>query len=195
MMYHDLFRNASFWSFLLTVDEDLAATRKKQGCSCGGRLHCANYPRQPRCGCGNLPDSCGYRLSFCCDRDGCRKRATPPSVRFLGRKVYLGAVVVLVAAMRQGPSPRRVRELSKLFDADRRTIGRWRVFWREHFPQTAFWKVARSRLAPKIDITDLPRALFDAFIHSDDSREDWKRLLEFLSPITITGGLSIKGIS
>ena len=74
------------------------------------------------------------------------------SVRFLGRKVYLGAVVVLVAAMRQGPSPRRVRELSELFDADRRTIARWRVFWREHFPQTPFWKVARSRLVPKVAI-------------------------------------------
>jgi len=195
MMYHELFRNASFWTFLHTVDEDLAAATQKQGCACGGRLHCANYPRQPRCRCGNLPDSYEYRLSFCCDRDGCRKRATPPSVRFLGRKVYLGAVVVLVAAMRQGPSPRRVRELSELFGADRRTIGRWRVFWREHFPQTAFWKANRSRLAPKIDITHLPRALFDAFIQSDDSREDWKRLLEFLSPITITGGLSIKGIS
>jgi hypothetical protein len=104
-------------------------------------------------------------------------------------------VVVLVAAMRQGPSPRRVRELSELFDADRRTIGRWRVFWREHFPQTAFWKVARSRLVPKIDIANLPRALFDAFIHSDDSSEDWERLLQFLSPITITGGLWSKGIS
>ena len=97
--------------------------------------------------------------------------------------------------MRQGPSPRRVRELSKLFDADRRTIARWRVFWREHFPQTAFWKVARSQLAPKIDIGNLPRALFDAFIHSDDSREDWERLLQFLSPITVAGGLLIKGIS
>ena len=194
-MYHDLFRDASFWAFLFDVDEDLAATTQKQGCSCGGRLHCANYPRKPRGGCENLPESYGYRLSFCCDRDGCRKRATPPSVRFLGRKVYLGAVVVLVAAMRQGPSPRRVRELSQLFDADRRTIARWRVFWREHFPQTPFWKANRGRLVPKVDIADLPRALFEAFIHRDDSREDWKRLLEFLSPITITGGLSIKGIS
>ena len=193
MMYHDLFRNASFWSFLLTIDKELAATRKKQGCSCGGQLHCANYPRKPRGGCKNLPGS--YRLSFCCDRDGCRKRATPPSVRFLGRKVYLGAVVVLVAAMRQGPSPRRVRELSELFRVDERTIVRWQVFWREHFPQTAFWKANRSRLAPRIDISNLPRALLDAFIHRGDSREDWGRLLEFLSPITITGGLWIKGIS
>ena len=193
MMYHDLFRNASFWSFLFAVDQDLAATARKQECGCGGRLHCANYPRKPRAGCENLPESYGYRLSFCCNRDGCRKRTTPPSVRFLGRKVYLGAVVVLVAAMRQGPSPRRVRDLSQLFGADRRTITRWCVFWREHFPQTAFWRVARSRLVPKVDITNLPRTLIDGFIRSDDSHEEWKRLLEFLSPITVTGGLWIKG--
>jgi hypothetical protein len=194
-MYHDLFRDASFWSFLFSVDQDLAATTRTQGCSCGGRLHCANYPRKARGGGQDLPRSYDYRLSFCCDRDGCRKRATPPSARFLGRKVYLGAVVVLVAAMAQGPSPRRVRELSDLFDADRRTIARWRVFWREHFPRTPFWKVARSHFVPRLAIAHLPRALFDAFIHRDDSREDWDRLLRFLSPITITGGLLIEGIS
>jgi hypothetical protein len=115
-------------------------------------------------------------------------------VRFLGGKVYLGAVVVLVAAMRQGPSPWRVRELSELFGADRRTIARWRVFWREHFPQTPFWNVARGRFARQT-IAELPRALFEAFIHRSDSREDWRRLLKFLSPITITGGLLIEGKS
>jgi hypothetical protein len=193
-MYHDLFRDASFWSFLFVVDQELAATAKQEGCSCGGRLHRANYPRKPRGG-GNLPASYRYRLSFCCDRDGCRKRTTPPSVRFLGRKVYLGAVVVLVAAMRQGATPRRVRRLSELFDVDERTIVRWRVFWREQFPQTAFWKANRGRLAPRVDITHLPRALLDAFIHRDDSHEEWKCLLKFLSPITITGGLLTQGIS
>jgi len=194
-MYHVLFRDASFWSFLFDVDKNLAVTRRQQGCSCGGRLHRANYPRKPRGGCENLPASYGYRLSFCCERDGCRKRATPRSVRFLGRKVYLGAVVVLVAAMRQGPSPRRVRELSQLFDADRRTIARWRIFWLEHFPQTPFWKANRSRLVPKVDVTHLPRALLEALVHRPACRAQWKRLLEFISPITITGGLQIQGIS
>ncbi len=193
-MYHVLLRTASFWEFLFTVDEQLAAESRKAGCACGGRLHCANYPRNPRGGCENLPESYRHRLSFCCDRDGCRKRTTPPSVRFLGRKVFLGAVVVLVAAMRQGPSPRRVRELTKLFDVDRRTIERWRTFWREHFPQTAFWRVNRGRFI-RLGIADLPRALFEAFIHRADSREEWKDLLQFLSPITITGGLAIAGIS
>jgi hypothetical protein len=193
-MYHVLLRNASFWDFLLTVDQDLASTSRNRGCPCGGQLHSAKYPRKPRGGCENLPASYSSRLSFCCDRDGCRKRTTPPSVRFLGRRVYLAAVVVLVAAMRQGPSPRRVQELTKLFGADRRTIARWRDFWQEHFPQTPFWKVARGRFA-RLAIADLPRALFEAFIHHADSREDWQRLLEFLSPITVTGGLAIKGIS
>jgi len=193
-MYHVLLRKASFWDYLFRVDQDLAAQVRQQGCSCGGRLHGAKYPRKPRGGCEQLPESYDYRLSFCCDRDGCRKRTTPPSVRFLGRRVFLGAVVVLVAAMRQGPSPRRVRELSQLFGVDRRTIARWRDFWREHFPHTALWRLMRGRFIRRV-IAELPRALFEAFIHNPDSQEDWHQLLVFLSPITITGGLAIKGIS
>jgi len=116
---------------------------------------------------------------------------TPPSVRFLGRRVYLGAVVILVAAMRQGPSPRRVRELSQLFGADRQTIARWQVFWQEHFPQTQFWKVARSRLVPRMAIEILPLSLLNAFLGRGHPLQDWGELLRFLSPITITGGLAI----
>jgi len=155
-MYHELFRDASFWLFLLSVDKDLAATAHRNACPCGGRLHRANYPRNPRGGPDDLPGQYRYRFSFCCDREGCRKRVTPPSVRFLGPKVYLSAVVILVAAMRQGPSPRRVRELSNRFGADRRTIVRWQIFWKEHFPRTPFWKVARGHLVPVVEIVALP---------------------------------------
>ena len=145
-MYHTLPAAASFWPFLFTIDQDLAETTRKQGCPCGGRLHRADYPRKPRADSDALPDTYKTRFSFCCDRDGCRRRATPPSVRFLGRKIYVGALVVLISAMRHGPSPRRVRELSTLFGVDRRTIARWQEFWRDHFPQTHFWKVAGARL-------------------------------------------------
>ena len=169
-MYHDLPRDASFWLFLFSVDQDLAETARKQACPCGGRLHRANYPGSHGAARRICPTHTVCRLSFCCDRDGCRKRVTPPSVRFLGRKVYLGAVVILVAAMRQGPSPRRVRELSRLFGADRRTIARWQVFWREQFPQTPFWKVARGRLRRRSRSTVLPRSLLEAFVRSDDDR-------------------------
>jgi hypothetical protein len=185
-MYHDLLRSASFWLFLLSVDQDLATSAQKKACPCGGRLHCANYPRKPRGG-DNLPDEYNYRLSFCCDRDGCRKRVTPPSVRFLGRKVYLAAVVVLVAAMRQGPSPRRVAELSRLFGADRRTIDHWRVFWQEYFPQMPFWKVARGRFVRMVEMNAIPLFLLNAFFRDDRPCKGLKRLLCFLSPITVAG--------
>jgi len=190
-MYHSLPPNASFWPFLTAVDEDLAETARKEGCPCGGRLHCAHYPRKPRGGPDKLPESYQLRLSFCCDRDGCRKRTTPPSVRFLGPKVYLAVVVILVAAMRHGPTPRRLRQLSEHFGADRRTIARWQTFWRAIFPNTPFWKVARARLAPDRDTTYLPRALLEAFLQNDADCDGWGRLLRFLAPISIPGAQRI----
>jgi hypothetical protein len=192
-MYHNLPSDARFWSFLVTIDEDLAETARKKTCPwCGGRLHCANYPRKPRGEPDKLPDTYQLRFSFCCERDGCRKRTTPPSVRFLGRKVYLAVVVILVAAMRHGPTPRRIRELSAHFGADRRTIARWQVFWRDLVPATPFWKVARACLIPNVDTTPRPRALLDAFLHRPEDDDGWKRLLRFLAPITIPGALRIE---
>jgi len=191
-MYHDLPRAARFWSVLFAIDQDLAETTRKNSCPCGGNLHCANYLRKPRGTLAALPEAQCLRLSFCCDRDGCRKRVTPPSVRFLGRKVYLGAIVILISAMRQGPTPRRVRELSERFGADPRTIARWQVFWREHFPQTPFWKSARARLVPLAEIVALPYSIVDAFLTRHHRCRGWTLLLRFLAPITIPGALNIE---
>jgi hypothetical protein len=188
MIGHELHRSGGFWSYLLSIDKDLAECTRQKAYSCGGRLHCANYPRAPRGGPDALPEEYNYRFSFCCDRDGCRRRVTPPSVRFLGRKVYLGAVVILISAMRQGPTPRRVRELSRLFGVDRATIARWQAFWRDHVPRTPFWKVARGRLVPVVAIAALPQSLVEGFCRTDDPCQGWVRLLRFLSPITIPNG-------
>lgn len=191
-MYHVLPAAATFWPFLLTIDKDLADITRKKGCTCGGRLHCANYLRKPRGTSEQLtPEHC-LRLSFCCDRDDCRKRTTPPSVRFLGRKVYLGAVIILISALRHGPSPRRVHELSERFGVDRCTIARWQVFWRDLFPQTPFWKLARARLKPLVNIAGLPYALVATFVDDENSDASWARLLRFLSSISIPGALQIK---
>jgi hypothetical protein len=191
-MYHDLPGDARFWSFLLSVDQDLAETARKNACPCGGRLHRANYLRKPRGTSVQLSESLCLRLSFCCDREGCRKRVTPPSVRFLGPKVYLAAVMILISAMRQGPTPRRIRELSMRFGADRRTIARWQVFWREHFPRSPFWKIAQARLLPLAKIVSLPYSLVHAFLQRHPPDSGWVRLLRFLAPITLTGALRIE---
>ena len=185
MMGHELHRSGSFWSFLLSIDTDLADSARQQGCSCGGRLHAAHSPRAPRGRPDHLPEESRCRLSFGCDRDGCRKRMTPPSVRFLGRKVYLGAMVILISAMRQGPTPRRVRELSTLFGVDRAIIARWQAFWRDAIPQTPFWIVARARLVPVVNVVVLPLSLLEAFHRTKDPCQDWGCLLRFLSPLTV----------
>jgi hypothetical protein len=188
MIAREFANAASFWWFLLSVDQDLAERSRQKGCSCGGRLHRADYRRAPRGGPVDLPEQCCCRFSFCCDRDGCRKRATPPSVRFLGRKVYLGAVMVLISAMRQGPTPRRVGELARLFGVDAATITRWQAFWRDHIPKTTFWTIARARLLAVVESTAaLPRSLVEAFCCTDDVYRDWGRLLRFLSPISVAG--------
>jgi hypothetical protein len=191
-MYHELPRAARFWSVLLAIDHDLAETARKNACHCGGRLHAANYLRKPRGTLEQLPQPQCLRLSFCCDRDGCRKRVTPPSVRFLGPKVYLGVIVILISAMRQGPTPRRVRELSQRFGADHQTIARWQALWRDHFPQTPFWKAERARLVPLVEIVALPLSLVEAFLARHHRCRGWTLLLRFLSPITIPGALQIK---
>lgn len=191
-MYHDLPRSARFWSFLLAVDQDLAEEARKKACPCGGRLHAAHYVRKPRGTPDQLATQERLRFSFCCDRDGCRKRLTPPSVRFLGRKVYLGAIVILISAMRQGPSPRRVRELSVRFGADACTIARWQLFWRDHFPQTPFWKAARALLVSVVEIVSLPHSLVEAFLGQHRPCRGWTLLLRFLAPIAVPGALQIK---
>ena len=191
-MYHDLPRSASFWSFLLAVDEDLAEETRKKGCACGGRLHCANYPRKPRGAGLELTEFQSQRLSFCCDRDGCRKRATPPSVRFLGRKVYLAAIVILVSAMRQGPTPRRVRELSERFDATKAQSSAGRPSGANTSHKRPSGRSHALRFVTLGEIVSLPLSLVDAFLSHHPPRDGWTLLLRFLSPITVPGGLQIK---
>ena len=43
-----------------------------------------------------MPFSFAARFGFRCDRDGCSKRMTPPSVLFPWQNVYLGALVIFV---------------------------------------------------------------------------------------------------
>lgn len=85
-MCHSLLDDASVWSLLVDIDREIAATIQSQGCPCGETLHSARYPRKSR---GwpseQLGEDCQSRLSFCCDRDGCRRRSTQLANRFLMR--------------------------------------------------------------------------------------------------------------
>jgi hypothetical protein len=62
------------------------------------------------------------RYSFCCAEEDCRRRRTPESLRFLGRRVYAGLVVVLVTVMIHGLKPGRVRRIREAMQIDSRTV-------------------------------------------------------------------------
>lgn len=191
-MCHALFGDARLYVALLEFDRDLRDARQEQGCDCGGSLHVANYPRKPRGGPGNLPPGFEQRLSLCCARDGCRCRATPPSVRFLGRRVYLGAVFVLATAMRHGLSPSRVAELRALIGVSRRTLERWRRWWLEIFSKTPLWKAARGRLAEPVTESRLPASLLERF--DGAPVEQLIAMLKLLSPLSVAAaGASVVG--
>lgn len=179
-----LLQDRGLYPFLERVDNDVAEETRKQGCGCGGRLHSARYKRKPRGG----PKGLGWdhRWSFCCEREGCRRRRTPPSVRFLGRKVYLGVVVVLVAAMRHGPKGKRVSKLHEELGIDRRTLKRWQEWWLETFVETKFWRAARGHLMPPVDEKSLPLSLVERF--EARTPERLVDLMKFLMPITTTWG-------
>jgi hypothetical protein len=168
-----------FYHVLASIDIDLAETARSAGCACSGVLHSARYPRKPR---GQVNDPAGdaRRASFCCAT--CRKRTTPASVRFLGRRVYLGAVVVLATAMQQGPSPWRVRRLRELLGVSAQTLARWRTWWAETFGETAFWKAARAAFSPPVAAAAAPSSLFERF--AGELHEQLATLLRFLSPLS-----------
>ena len=168
-------------------DRDLSAAAQAAGCGpCGGALHAAPFGRKPRGGPAGLSQDYARRFSFCCSVDGCRKRMTPPSLRFLGRKVYLATVVTLISAMLHGTTPARLTHLAIVPGIDRRTLARWRVWWVSTFTDGPFALVSRATFMPPIDITSLPASLLDRF--AGGIAEQLTALLRFLGPVT--GGAS-----
>ena len=63
-MHDNLLRDVVFWRFLLDLDRDFAQRAREDGCPCGGRLHAANYFRNPRGGPDGLPKECCLRLQL-----------------------------------------------------------------------------------------------------------------------------------
>ena len=178
-MCHALLQDSRFFRLLLRIDIELAAQARVGGCQCGGILHRANYPRKPRCCPNEIRADYGSRFSFCCYR--CRKRTTALSVRFLGRRVYLGLAVVLMSAGRTGATPAPA-QLSQILDVPGRTIQRWRSWWAEQFPLTPFWQGACARFMPPLALRQLPDSLIGRFVES--AEEPLMRLLVFLAPLT-----------
>jgi hypothetical protein len=114
--------------------------------------------------------------------DGCRGRETPASLRFLGRRVYVAAIVVLIAILQAGATDTRMQRLTAVVHVDRRTIARWRRWWRERFTASPFWQIARARFMPPVNQGRLPATLIERFAGGE--RQALVGLLRFLGPLT-----------
>ena len=148
-MSHKLFRHsmlsdARVWAFLKRVDAVETETCRAAGCPrCGGDLHSATYPRKPFGLSAALRDDT-RRFSLCCSV--CRRRVNPPSVRFFGRRFYVGAVFLLVSALALAGSV-RLQTIARRCGVPASTLRRWRRWWQEIFPLTREWRAKRGALA------------------------------------------------
>jgi hypothetical protein len=96
-------------------------------------------------------------LSLCYAEDNCRKRTTPPSLRFLGRRVYVAVTMLLISVMLHGGTRAQLSELSREFGVNRHTVARCSVALSPtgSHPDAAHWassvaKMTRSR--PRVSL-------------------------------------------
>lgn len=177
----DWIADVSFFNRLRAEDARVAAAVKLAGCQpCGGRLDRANYPRKPRGGdvavVGEALDS---RCSFCCAREGCRKRATPPSLVFLGRRVYL-AVTIVITAWRS-----MVTVTPPPSSPSRRTLRRWLAWFAFELPATPWFTTVKARLSPPMEPSErLPGALVERFLGHHPVGEAIPATLRLFAPLS-----------
>lgn len=185
-MLHGLNLGDKFFRQLVFLDERIGSAVGERGCPhCGGRLHRGDYPRKPRGGAiaGAAAALWSSRISFCCDRRGCRRRATPPSVRFLGRRVYLGAAVVIASLWARVLT--KAREIKRATGIAPRTVARWRAWWHDGFVASGLWRESASRFMPPVDLEALPTSLVERFTSPTQPADDAiSRTVAFLAPLT-----------
>ncbi len=166
MITSDILQSKSLFILLKKIDMEFAESRRAQRCPhCGGPLYNAPYQRKPRGGPPDLDESFSQRLSLCCGSEGCRKRLLPQSVLFSGRRVYWGAVILVVTALRQGRNQGyTVEKLKELFKVTGSTLRRWSHYFREIFPVTPTWTLLSGRLLPPVSAEELPGSLLARFL-------------------------------
>jgi hypothetical protein len=173
-----------FFEGLTAIDEAIVERAAQEPCrDCGGPLYRGDYPRKPRGGAIAAPaEAWVRRFSLCCGREGCRHRTTPPSVRFLGRRVYVGAVVIVTAAV--ALTTMVASAAVRATGVPARTTRRWLHGWRGAFTKSAPFVELSARLVPAPDRQRLPASLLERF--TGDRAGAVAKLLAWLAPVTTT---------
>ena len=122
------------------------------------------------------------RFSLCCGREGCRRRSTPPSVRFLGRRVYVGVVVIVASIVALAHHLASVCRRTTGVPA--RTMRRWLRWWRGPFVASPVFVEVSGRLVPAVERQLLPTSLLSSLPGEPVARV--QKLLAWLAPLTTT---------
>ncbi len=142
-MYHSLLTDTRFHNSLFDLDRLIAEQVRHEQCRfCHGNLHQSHFPRKPRGVPEDTVPDYFIRFSYCCGTEGCRKRLTPPSMRFLSRKVYSSVVIILIFLLKPETDDSRIETINVLLGTTLsvETLRRWRHFWIKDMPQTQTWK-------------------------------------------------------
>jgi hypothetical protein len=166
----------------MAMDAAIVEEASGEACRfCGGRLHRGDYPRKPRGGLiGGAAESFKVRFSLCCSQEGCRRRATPPSVRFLGRRVYVAAVVIVSSAVALVSAT--ASAAARATGIASRTTRRWLRWWRGPFVSTPVFVELSSRFVPSVSRRRLPASILERLTGAPEARV--RLLLGSLKPLT-----------
>ena len=164
-MLPELSQKTKLYSLLIHIELHLVAQTVQAGCPyCGGPLHHSNYMRKPRGGPEDLCEELMVRYSLCCGRTGCRKRTLPPSVLFMGRRVYWANVILIVVTLRQNkPQEYSKAALMRKFGMCRKTINQWIKWFHDIFPHTTQWQRIRGFVSSVVSDAHLPSSVLNYF--------------------------------
>ena len=123
----------------------LTKPRRRCGARRGVRIaarHCTARPTRASRTVWRLSSEAMPGGSLCCCR--CRRRVTPPSARFFGRRFRVAPLLVMVSALVAGDGA-RVEAVRRKWGIPVLTLRRWRQWWRETFAQTRAWRAEAGR--------------------------------------------------
>lgn len=173
--------SVAFYDHMLKNDQKNADEMEKAGCPhCGGNLHRHDRLRKAAGVPATLGDEHRMRFGFRCGRRGCRKRMSPESARFQGRKLYVCVVVSVCTGMRFGLTVGGAKLTA--IGVSRWTLGRWKDWWQKRVPKTSFWQEKMASFREPVETKRLPASLLLPRVGEDlETQLTW--LLKFIAPL------------
>lgn len=174
------------------IDQKIADEFLRTGCCrhCKSKgLFRSNYRRKPRGIHKELPEKIvnkySFRFSFLCYK--CRRRTTPPSVMFLGRKVYVAIGILWVTLKNEQGTLPRLEVLRTLLGQclSDITIARWLDWWQSAVWESPFWKELRGQLQGSIFRAKFLTGVWEHFKNQlSEAGSIFESILNLFSPIT-----------